>query len=792
MHFDQLDEVRVVGVWLVRANVRMDVQDLLEGVVARLQEFEKKGHKPYYGWTVLESDRRRLLSLAAAPRLTELPDLTVNPGGLDPSGHLYLNPGGQMIFVHISLPVIDPAEPDFLGAEVVVTLPLRELDFLVNDESFERLFDTPWASYLQEFGGEPGELRIQEAFSPSQLRPLHFQTLKFLVERIVSERVPEGAAYFGNLFLFNQTTIDMLPSAARAFPDKETSDTTRSLDDSQRFGRWKHDWIGGYIYTILRPTPEQLAVARFRPLARKVADRLGAWLQSDSTGQSSYEVYNILKEAYGDGHSLWPSSGGSPFEFLLTELIARGVFDRFFDRVETAGLWDLLALVIRLTLGTRYSQNARFLRTVEVINSQRRANQNHLYRVSEKEIWLDHNSSQPFKVGMVAAEVDSIYSSIKKVQRLKAAKLEELKKATGEEMDKLLGKIVRGEESRQFDQDTFAKAALEEALKHVPVGKDDVEEIKVERSIRLTGLESRVEEGIERFYITYHFVERIVGVSEWSDLEDTKGPPVLDSDFEWLLWAWKFNKTAAVTVAFAQGVSILAVVVVAFEVGAVALLVRIAGGTANVVISITLSEAIYLLKVIFGDARLTTEGLLIAALDGYLMALSFHGAGLLGRALAKSIGTETVKRLVGGWVLERLAVGAVGGAGSAALETFAHDLLKIASGDGSWSKLSEYVNNMSWGACLGVVFEFGIGALQPILKAGGRTGLETIDQVVQGRQGHWVYPGELEHGDGRGAGKDVGEPRKGTRAWTGEADLGGVPRANLAGRRAAGRWPASE
>src|SRR5262249_16812625 len=153
----------------------------------------------------------------------------------------------------------------------------------------------------------------------------------------------------------------------------------------------------------------------------------------------------------------------------------------------------------------------------------------------------------------------------------------------------------------------------------------------------------------------------------------------------------------------AIGVSIIAVLVVAWELGVIAALVEIAGGAANVVVSIGISELIYICTA----QHYTLQGFLMAALDGYLMALGFRGGALVGRAVAGRIGTESIRRVMVGWIAERLITGTVGGAGSAALVTFSHDLINIFLGRGGFSSPGDYVRHMALGGALGIVFEFG-------------------------------------------------------------------------------------
>jgi hypothetical protein len=245
--------------------------------------------------------------------------------------------------------------------------------------------------------------------------------------------------------------------------------------------------------------------------------------------------------------------------------------------------------------------------------------------------------------------------------------------------------------------------------------------------MRLVRVEARTVEALPRFYVTFKFVERVVG-EQWRDVSEEIAE--IDGEFEARLIYWRLGRAGEFWKAVGIGISVVGLVAIAWEAGIIAALIEVAGGTKVVLLSIGVSELIYISRVVFGNAKLTLRGFLEAALDGYLMALGFRGAGILGRAVARTIGTESLKRIVGGWVVERLIVGTVGGAGTAAMTTFSHDLINIATGRGGWSSIGDYVNKMAWGALLGTVFEFGVGALQPILRVGGESALQTLKQVV--------------------------------------------------------------
>ena len=65
---------------------------------------------------------------------------------------------------------------------------------------------------MAELGNQPASLHVQTVTPLSQV---HFKTLHALVESKIAERVPDTAAYFGNLYLLNQPTLDWTPAPVR-------------------------------------------------------------------------------------------------------------------------------------------------------------------------------------------------------------------------------------------------------------------------------------------------------------------------------------------------------------------------------------------------------------------------------------------------------------------------------------------------------------------------------------------------------------------------------------------------
>jgi hypothetical protein len=536
---------------------------------------------------------------------------------------------------------------------------------------------------------------------------------------------------FGQLKLLNNATLGQLPSVVRPLAESLSNQLTRGVDASGA-DHWEPDWRGAYFLAIATINDDKVGAALYGPEARRLLPLLLAELEGDPEGYDwAKNLLRFLRQNFGDNPPATRPRGGSVFEQLLAELESRNRFNTLFDKVESSGNVALHQYLIRFSLATRYATHARVARSHEQLIATVLNRGAHIYHTEPQEIWLERDPDDRVGVGQVFGEVDPIYIFEREAKRLKPARVAAFQTALVAESQVLIGKILRGEDTNHYTEDDFARAAISAAVQRIHLSNDDFEEVTIQRSMRLLRVDSRMEAALQRYYITFEFVERVTG-EQWqsASAEVTE----IEDDFSARLIYWKLGRAGE----FYEGVlkamtvaGVVIAVVVAWEIGLIAALVEIAGGAGVVVTSIAISEIIFVLRVIFGNARFSLRGFLEAALEGYLMALGFRGAGFLGRAAAEAIGTEFLKRIVGGWAVERIIVGTLGGAGTAALTTFSHDLINVATGTGGWSGIGTYVNNMGWGALLGTVFECGVGALQPILRAGGTNALGTLNEVVQ-------------------------------------------------------------
>lgn len=712
-----VDEIRRAAVWVVVARESILLDDLIAEVTARIDErFVPEGRIFYFVYSVLDRDRLRLAELEQGNAMARVPSMAYNRIEFTADGRVVLARGGVVLFTRMVLPIVRLTETLVMGTEVPVPVRYRDLEFLVDPASFESIFEVSWSSFVGEHGDSITTLRL---IPVHPLRRVHFSTINYFVRQAVTERVPHGSWFFGSLRVLSDATIRWLPDAARTVASALTNEATRAVSSDLESLVWDTEWTGAFVYTVLAPTEDQIDAARYAGSAHRLAAELAVMLRGDPRELAwPYETYNWFRDT--------PSGRG--FEFLLAELERLGLLDRLFDAVEEADNWDLHELLIRRATGTRFATHDRVRHSITVINRRRREDLIHAYRREGDRyvLLIEKDEDQVLRPHGIFANIDSGYSKSQTVQRIRPDRMAEFQRRLENEARDLIGEIVSGRSTTEFTETSFAREALARTVRGIGAEEFEdnyVEEIEHTISARLLSI-TRLGDVIERYEVTFELVDRY-GDGGWQTIPGSRRT-LTDGAFEEMLAWWPRLHGFAFIQSMATVVGVVAVVAIAWEVGAVAFLVELGGGPVAVGVAIGISELIYLATA----RRYTLEGFLIAAIDGYLFALGFRFAGIAGRSLATSIGTQTMPRIIGGWVAERLTVGTFGGAGSAALVTFNHDLIGVLLGQGDWSTPEEYVRHMALGAALGVVFEFGIGALQPVLRVGGRTALKTVDHVV--------------------------------------------------------------
>jgi len=747
LYISQYAELRWVSLWLVQVNQDYALQELEEVLFKRALELSRVRNNQVlaYGLGTTETMRQSLIELDEDNQVSkEIPSfVTRNTGRVFGSGeYLDIMAGGWLLFASMVLPKIELLDVGTPGIEVQIALKLHDLDFLVPPVLFERNFHIPWREYIHELGDTPVTLRLQPVRVVKRVDRL---ALEYLMEQMVLQNLrnergtlSDFDAYYGRLFVLNNSALEKFPPSARSRAEALTDDVTRRLDEITVAGELAPNWKAVFAYAVFPVDQESIGAARYHPEARRLVLLLLAQLRGDEDDRAWQNgLLAFLRDNLGANPPPARLEGGSIIEYVLVELETRGEFTHLFDKVEASGHFGLHHLLVQLALSTRYATHPRVRQSYERLNRRYNADWEHTYRINEQEIWLKNRADQVVRRGdiIAVAVANSIYSVERKEKRFKEASLPKLRKALEKEGQELLKRILLGQDQREYSDEEFALAAFDEVRKHPEpygISDSDFETVTVERSARLLGLEVRVEAALERIYVTYELVERVNG-RPWSTAETVPNSRctqfigsyhgVVGEGFEQMLWFWEYNKAAAVILYFTIAVSALAVIAMAWEVGLVAGAVELAGGWGAVGLSIGISELFFAYRIIFKGEEFTWGGFFVAALDGYLGALFFRGAGVLARGFfGRSITTVSFREGLLRWIGVQIFKGVVGGGGSGAAMRFTHDVYLVATGRGKWSSPAEYAKSIGWGAALGVGMEFaGPLVLEPVLGklAGG-------------------------------------------------------------------------
>jgi hypothetical protein len=718
---DRLDEVITARVWRVVINPSARspvlVNELIEQVTAHAENTALVDETYYYAYSIYPPVWQQLQALGEAGQLSALPSQTTNQI-VYLHGQEALRREGILIFVWISLPRIGGANSYYLlENEIRIQILTRELDFLVNAESFERLLGVSWQNYLDEYGDRPALLHIQVVFPA---RRIHYRTLRHLMSERVGETVSQEAAYFGGLYLLNRTLLAILPQAAREPVNEQSDDLTRALPEESRFDYWDPDWTGAYIYAAFELDETERAQALYRAPARRLVEPLIAYLRQDSDELMwPYHLETFLRHHFSTQEN---SSGppGNTFEYLLAELESHENgrwFNRLFDMVEGVNHWDLHHRLIQLALTTRYASHERVRRTITLINNRRRGGQRHIYRPGQQEIWIDGSrnkavggASRP-DLPHVVADVEDFYMGKQTDQRLRAERRPVFLAAVDRIKVQMIGEILSGADPTTYTEESFASRVLTRAAEEIHLSEDDMEEITILTSLEIVRIERRTEEAIERHYLTVQSVQKIEEDNErWRRVPNTE-TVLSDSEFEELLTFWRIARVGEATTLISQIVVGGAMLVIAWEVGAIGLLVRVAGGAARVIPAIVISEVLYLIR----SRDVTPAGLLEAAVQGYMFALGLRLVSGLGLRVAGAFGTQSLTRLFVGHIIGRMVEGGVGGAIGMTLGQFGTDLLRILLGQQDrLSSAETYIMSAAEGFIMGMAVELVLGAAAPL------------------------------------------------------------------------------
>lgn len=743
LYDERAGEERWVTLWWVQVNVTTALSELEPLLHARAGELSRLGPRQILAGLVSPFDGA-WDDLAGLDRTGQVRALVPSPGArnlrrLDGNGRdTVVSHGGWVLFAFMTLPGVSVEEVLDAGALTQVRIPLPEAGFLVDQPGFAHRWGVAWDRFAAEFAAE--------------------QVTVWLLGARLRKRVPAQAAYYligvaaegqrtakpgpavaatGAEALVADGLLVLTPELLTAAPAAVAAHARTVADPPAPPGiragpgvPLLPGWPVLFVHLEIPLGPERLAAALQGPAARRIAAGLRDLMKA-GTGQERwvFRVWALLDEANAGGPPAARPPGGTLAEHVLADLDRTGDLVRLFDLVDLTGYFGLRARLLAISLPTRYGDHPRVRRLHDELAAARAATMRNEYLPAEGggAILLRRDPRRRWSAGGVLGDLDPTYVVRRDAKRVKDEKLRALRAALTRHRVAVMAEVAGGKPPKDLDEAEFAREVLARALGEVPIGDQDVEEVTIERSMKLLSVRRRDLGGLPSYDVRLAFAERIEG-GGWTPVGDEVTET--SGDFEARLIGWELGKAGEFYQTFGLVVTLVGGALVAWEAGLVAILVEAAGGATAVAVSVTLSELIFLLRVAFTDERFTLRGFLMAALDGYLMALGFRFGGLLGEWTAVRIGTQSLRRVIAGWIAQRLVAGVAGGAASAVLERFAHDVLAVATGEGSWSGTRDYVRAMAFGAAVGVVAEFTVQPALHALLAGGRTALASTAELV--------------------------------------------------------------
>ena len=253
---------------------------------------------------------------------------------------------------------------------------------------------------------------------------------------------------------------------------------------------------------------------------------------------------------------------------------------------EGKGAWQL---TLQLALATRYGAHPRVQKSQATLGALIIKGREHAYRVLPQAgapaVLLDQRDDLVVGVKAGFGDVHPIYIFERDDKRMKAAVQTRLKGEIRAQAQALIGEILHDPGTKQYSEDAFAKEVLCRAVQKIGLTNDDFEKITIQRSLMLLDVTLKTVDALPRYFITFQPVERVKGEGDaWEPVR----PPIteIDDDFEARLIYWRLGRAGEFWSTVGIVVSGVALVAVAWELGVVAFLVDLAGGTTAVLVSI--------------------------------------------------------------------------------------------------------------------------------------------------------------------------------------------------------------
>ncbi|MBZ4422783.1 XopAJ/AvrRxo1 family type III secretion system effector zeta toxin [Myxococcus sp. RHSTA-1-4] len=728
LYAHMLDERRRAVAWLVQVNQEFVSKTLGREVRQRFSVLSKVTRKQALYAPFVWSDR--LLGMLAGmdldgvvrgalPSLEKYREKYLEGRTEGAKAAVYIKPGGRVLFVFMALPGFDLTT--LVRGEPVLdrTLPLRELDALVDTLTFEALFSAPWADVRKAYGDEPVPLSL-EPFTVEQ--PVQERSLAALFEG--RRRAVSGIAVLGRTLLLSDESLAPLTPAARALLEPLSNPETRAVRGLPPQGRqWKPGWRGVSVTPRFGLVRERLEIVSWHPWAQRNAAELAGYLRLGKYDRRDRLRHWLI--------ATWPDTDRwALLDLLLLELERLGVLEQFLQllRDEAPNVGFYLRPVVRLLEKTRYAPRVKRLGVVEAYSRATQGLRRHTYDVEAQELRPWHEQKRRVRAGAGAVLADHVYIFQEKFDALRPTEktMERLAGPARKRAGELMGELLC--EGKQRTQEELIAQAVQEAAEALvpPLGEKDFEKVEVSISYRLVALELADPHDPSSIRVRYRRVRRM-GDGPWEDVSEDQVDDV--EKFAGYLAAYEIANMR-------RGVETLATIELlliggffAAQAGVVGVMVRVAGGRLPVLLAVAAREAIYLYKVATGQEEFTLGGFLLNAFKGWLDAVGFRFGSMGGLALGKLITAGGVRLLLAG-ATARILTRALGVGISFVVEQFVEDVIVLVRCNRWQGSARKYVQQLGFGFAVGLGFEL----VAPLLGAAAKPLLERLKPLLRGTQ----------------------------------------------------------
>lgn len=746
MYEDIEDDERTITVWLAETERTTTLGEFLDVLTDRAAELLRlpAGQRLLTSASAVDTFRMSLSAIDPSGQVAALPSLARrNARRYQGTGRSAVAlHGSWVLFTAVTVPAVGIADIIEAGQRTDVTMGLDAARFCVKPSSFHDTAHLDLDDYVRELAAIQLPvgflaLRVRRETSPERL--LYVMRHAFGADALTA--APGQAIFYRTAVADDPDAPDEMRRIGRDFADSLAPLPADKHPRPHTPGRIRAGTVLVFASVQLPVDVETISRVIFAPGARTLATQLRAFLAREpGRYQWDKDVEEWLRTTFELPAVVGRPPGGTLFEYVLAELDTTGDFAKLYEAGLASNDSNVKYRLFELTACTRFAKDPR----VQAFNVEQKRHRlfdsfrNHYEPAvpgqTKGSIDLDRKESLRITAGAegrdVMGDVSSTFIVERKASFMRPEPLARLKAAIEEARFELMADIAAGRTATTYTPDTFAVEVVSRAGVKAKITDDDFYKATIQRSLRILRVIADDREGLPSFTITVQTVDREAGTKAWlpaGDPRDFSAP-----DFEFNMEMQILGKMGEFYEKVGLVLAIAGVILVAWEVGAITLLIQIGGGAWAVGISISVSLAIYIIKVALGYAEWSTEGFLMAAVEGYLGAVGFKIGSLVAGGIGLSVGMGTVRQVWTGIILQKLTVGVVGGAIGAGLQTFVRDMVEAVAHDRKFSDPWTYVKKMSLGAAMGVVGEFvAAPVMKKMLAKGGEAWSDAVDLVRQ-------------------------------------------------------------